>query len=62
MNNWTLKCEEYLHDRGYHGGRLLPIGKYFSKAGNLYALINNEKEGTHKLAIRHLEDLANRDF
>lgn len=61
MKNWTTECEEYLRDRGYDGGILLPIGKFISGTGNLYALINTEEEGALESARNHLEVLANRN-
>lgn len=59
MKYWNSSCEKYLRENGYRGGRLLPIGKYFVGIGNLYALINTDKDEAHRIAMSYLEDLAN---
>lgn len=58
MKYWNSSCEKYLREKGYEGGSLLPIAKYFVGIGNLYALINTDKDGSHKIAISYLENLS----
>jgi hypothetical protein len=56
-----LNVEAILRKHGYQGGRLAPVGKYFTCCGAVYALYDTERH-TRESALEFIDEHTKRSF